>query len=137
MPNLLFRCWMDPIHLEQEQELQRHKTYVGRVSVSMPWLPLGHYTPNQSPINADFLKKQTCFPCSSQSGGVWDENGHPPQPSRHHDGHPVTHSLCFCHVMCGQEGAPLCVCEGGLDGLPISSKEEFQCMEILQLFWIF
>lgn len=53
---------------------------------------------------------------------MWDENRHPPKPPRHHDGHAVTHSLSLCHVMGGQEGAPLCVCKDGLDRLPIVKR---------------
>lgn len=53
--------------------------------------------------------------------------GHPPpQLPGNHDGHAVTHSFSLCHVVGRQEGAPLCVFNGGPDRLPASSKDHLQ-----------
>lgn len=71
-------------------------------------------------------------------GGTWGDgrvrgeeasvggDGHPPQLPGNHDGHAVTHSFSLCHVVGRQEGAPLCVFNGGPDRLPTSSKDHLQ-----------
>lgn len=77
----------------------------------------GHVKPEQPAAHSDNQVLRNSFVQGVPGGQRVGLDGHSPQPSRHQDGHAVTHGLSLCHVMSGQEGALLHVSEGGLHRL--------------------
>lgn len=133
MPNLLFKCWIEPIHLEIDRRRLKY-IYIWPSQFTI-WV--SGAGPGRDRHRFSSLPQWTVFFYHRrQSGAKGRPDQYSPQPPRHYDGHTVTHSLRLCHVMGSQEGAPLCVRKGGPDRLPrVRSGEAADIKRILKVSW--